>query len=67
MTDFKISVFDNVFDSYLTQEVCSSLMRPKWSFTGGNPEVGGRFWHMDNLEKESFYHTTLFHIICDRT
>ena len=62
----KVKVFDNVFNSDLTQEIWSSLMRPKWSLTGGNAKMGGRFWHMDNLEKEFFYHTTLFQIICDK-
>ena len=62
----KVKIFDNVFDSDLTQEIWSSLMRPKWSLTGGSAQINGRFWHMDNLEKESFYHTTLFQIICEK-
>tara|TARA_R100001132_G_C3218477_1_gene58151 strand:+ start:76 stop:609 length:534 start_codon:yes stop_codon:yes gene_type:complete len=61
----KIEIFNNVFNSDLTKEIWSSLMRPKWSLTGGDSRISGRFWHMDNLEKESFYHTTLFQIFCD--
>ncbi len=62
----KVKIFDNVFNSDLTQEIWTSLMRPKWSLTGGSAQINGRFWHMDSLEKESFYHTTLFQIICEK-
>ena len=34
-------------------------MRPKWSMTGGSADVGGRFWHMENLHEETLYNTTL--------
>ena len=62
----KVKIFDNVFNADLCQEIWTSLMRPKWSLTGGSQKVNGRFWHMDNLEKEPFYHTTLFQIFCDQ-
>ena len=62
----QVKIFDNVFSSDLTKEIWSSIMRSKWSLTGGSAQINGRFWHMDSLEKESFYHTTLFQIICDK-
>ena len=56
----KVKIFDDVFDSDLTQEIWSSLMRPKWSLTGGSAQINGRFWHMDNLEEEDYFNTFLF-------
>tara|TARA_Y100000590_G_scaffold120934_3_gene138476 strand:- start:1310 stop:1846 length:537 start_codon:yes stop_codon:yes gene_type:complete len=64
MTDFKINVFDDVFDIELTKEIWTSLMRPKWSMTGGSSE--SRFWHMENLHEEDFYNKKLFYIVCDK-
>ena len=53
MPDFNISVFDNVFDKEIATKIWEFLQRPKWSYTGGSP-TGGRFWHMEKLEEESF-------------
>lgn len=65
MADFTINVFDNVFDEKTCKEIWESVCRPRWSLTGGSREGGGRFWHMDGLEKEDFYSDFLFNILCN--
>ena len=65
MPNFNISVFDNVFDKEIATKIWEFLQRPKWSYTGGSP-TGGRFWHMEKLEEESFFKEALFDIICEK-
>ena len=55
MSDFTVKVFDNVFDEQTHKKIWESMCQPKWNLTGGNKEGGGRFWHMEGLEKEDFY------------
>ena len=59
-----IKVFDNFLSEELRQEIWEKMMRPKWSFTGGNPTC--RFWHMNDLEKEEYFNTYLYEIILDK-
>ena len=66
MPDFTVKVFDNVFDEQTHKKIWESMCRPKWNLTGGNKEGGGRFWHMEGLEKEDFYSNFLFTIICEK-
>ena len=66
MPDFTVKIFDNVFDEKTHKEIWESMCRPKWNLTGGNKEGGGRFWHMEGLEKEDFYSNFLFTIICEK-
>ena len=65
MPNFIISVFDNVFDKEIATIIWELLQRPKWNYTGGSP-TGGRFWHMEKLEEDSFFKATLFDIICEK-
>ena len=65
MPDFEIKVFDNVFSEELASKTWEFLQKPKWSFTGGS-ETGGRFWHMEKLNEESFFSKNLYKIICDQ-
>lgn len=51
-----------VIDNFLPEDVHMEIFRhlyqgSKWSFTGGNIS---RFWHVDNLEKESYYNDFLW-------
>ena len=65
MADLEIKVFDNVFTADLAKKTWELLQRPKWSYTGGSA-TGGRFWHMEKLDQESFFQDTLFKIICEK-
>ncbi|MCX4245229.1 hypothetical protein [Paraliomyxa miuraensis] len=60
----EIEIFDEFLDEALRQRVLEDMQRPKWSFTGGFAH--SRFWHMDGLEQEEFYRTTLFGLVCER-
>jgi len=66
MPEFRVEVFDNVFDEKTHKEIWESVSRPKWSLKGGSREGGGRFWHLEGLEKEDFYSKFLFEIICEK-
>lgn len=61
-----IRVFDNFFPESVHSEVWHNVnpMRPRWTFNGGN--VSSRIWHMDDLEKDSFFSDYLYNIICYR-
>ena len=37
------------------------MLRPQWSFTGGNNF--SPFWHMNGLENEDYFSDYLFNII----
>ena len=65
MADLEIKVFDNVFPADLAKKTWELMQRPKWSYTGGSA-TGGRFWHMEKLDQESFFQETLFKIICEK-
>ena len=65
MADLEIKVFDNVFPADLAKKTWELLQRPKWSYTGGSA-TGGRFWHMEKLDQETFFQDTLFKIICEK-
>ena len=66
MSDIEIKVFDDVFDPGIASEIWHLLQRPRWSFTGGSA-TGGRFWHMEKLEEDSFFTEKLFKIICEKS
>ena len=56
-----IQVIDNFFSDEIHQEIYNLMIRPKWSFTGGNDL--SPFWHMDNLENEVYFNHFLFNLI----
>jgi hypothetical protein len=59
-----MQVIDNFLSSAINKEIIDLLKRSKWSFTGGggSDDFQSYFWHMDNLEKESYF-INLFQII----
>ena len=64
-----IDVYDNFFPTEVQKEIWYLLQRPRWSPHGGemahNPDSKKtKFWHMDNLEKEDFFNTFLYDLIC---
>ena len=58
-----IKTIDNFFPEEIREKIFQLLNRPKWSYNGGNS--ANRFWHMDGLEKEDYFNTTLFTLICN--
>ena len=63
-SDGAVTVVDDMFDASVQASIAQLLERPKWSFTGGTPQA--RFWHMDHLEDEAFFSTTLLALIRNR-
>ncbi len=64
-----IDVYDNFFPTEVQKDIWYLLQRPRWSPHGGeiahNPDSKKtKFWHMDNLEKEDFFNTFLYDLIC---
>ena len=56
-----IKVYDDFFSEEIHQEIHELMMRPKWSFTGGNNSAP--FWHMEDLESEVYFNSFLFNLI----
>jgi hypothetical protein len=53
----KVRIFDDVMTREQFDKVHSFLIRDKWGLSGGGTE--SIFWHMDGLEEEEYFHTTL--------
>ena len=52
-----IRIFDDFLPNELEQICHDKLAQPKWSFNGGGSH--SRFWHMNELETDEFFHTTI--------
>ena len=59
-----INVYDNFFSEEIRNEIWNLLLRPKWIPDGGNSN--NWFWHMNDLEQESYFNDYLYNIICDK-
>ena len=59
-----IDVYDDFFTEGIREEVWNLMLRPKWTPDGGNPN--NWFWHMNELEEESYFNDYLYNIICDK-
>ena len=59
-----IEVFDNFFTEDIREEIHNLLLGSKWGPDGGNSV--NWFWHMDDLEKDEYFNTYLFQIICKK-
>ena len=59
-----VQVYDDFFPRRVQSKVMRLMQRPKWSFTGGKPP--NQFWHMNDLETETYFTETLFGLICER-
>jgi hypothetical protein len=57
-----VKIFDDFFPSEVHKEVWELMQRPMWGLAGGNPPH--TFWHMDGLEKEEYFNTYLYGLIC---
>ena len=55
-SEYKILIYlftDNFFEEEIQKEIWKKMMRPKWSYTGGQETTSvDRFWHMDGLEND---------------
>ena len=59
-----INVYDDFFSEEIREEIWNLLLRPKWIPDGGNSN--NWFWHMNDLEQESYFNDYLYNIICDK-
>ena len=53
----KVRIFDDVLNQEQFDKVHSFLIRDRWGLSGGGNE--SIFWHMDGLEEEEYFNTTL--------
>ncbi len=60
-----INVYDNFFSEEIREEIWNLLIRPKWTPLGGGNSINST-WHMNGLEKESYFNDYLYNIICDK-
>ena len=60
-----INVYDDFFSEEIREEIWKLLtLKPKWSPTGGRET--NWFWHIDGLEKESYFNDYLYNVICNK-
>ena len=59
-----IRVYDNFFTEEIREEIWNLMLRPRWIPDGGNSD--NWFWHISNLEDESYFNDYLYNIICDK-
>ena len=63
-----INVYDDFFSEEIREEIWNLLGRNKWGCGGGikNGSLGNWFWHMENLEDESYFNDYLYNLISDK-
>lgn len=61
-----IQVYDNFFQEDIRLEILEKLMRPNWGISGGNPTKPEIFWHYDGLEKEHYFSTHIYTLLCEK-
>ena len=59
-----INLYDDFFSEEIRNEIWNLLLRPRWIPDGGNSD--NWFWHISNLEDESYFNDYLYNIICDK-
>ena len=57
----EIHVYEDVLSPEMVEVCLNKLSQPRWRFAGGGKDR--RFWHMDGLEKDSFFNEDFFGII----
>ena len=65
MIDNSVYVYDDFFTEEIRDKIFHLLLRPKWSPCKGGNSLNW-FWHMEGLEKEHFFNSYLFDIICEK-
>jgi hypothetical protein len=63
-----VLIKDNFFSEEDLNIINKNLSTPNWGFKGGGSykEFSSNFWHMDDLEKNSFFNDYLFNKICNK-
>ena len=65
MIDNSVYVYDNFFTEEIRSEIFDLLLRPMWSPCSGGTSINW-FWHINDLEKEDYFNSYLFNIICKK-
>ena len=60
-----VNIHDNFFSENIRGEIYDFLInKPTWSFNGGKET--DRIWHVDDLEKNTYFSDYIFNIICEK-
>ena len=61
----EVRIYDNFFSEDVRNEIYTFLLnKPIWSFSGGKET--DRIWHVENLEKNTYFSDYIFNIICEK-
>ena len=61
-----VEIYDNFFDQEIQQKIFNRLKQPNWGISGGTSRKPEIFWHLDFLEKETYFSDFIFNLICKK-